>query len=144
LASEEDFSLEDGAQILGWASYACLELHVQMHNGRVVALIEGRPEVDMTNGPRGTLNANGYPVSRKYFWSKWKELMPEALSEENLGKIARGDSPVVDETWIKAFPDDAEFIGETIEHHHDQRGHLAIPLPGTKHRGKGYNQQNHH
>lgn len=57
----------------------------------------------------------------------------EILSEANRSAIAKGRTPVVDEDWIKHFPEDAGLFGEKIPMHHIQGTPVSVPLPATRH-----------
>ncbi|GGY22936.1 hypothetical protein [Paludibacterium paludis] len=51
----------------------------------------------------------------------------------NAARIAAKQSPIVDDVWIKNFPEHSAYNGETLVHHHLDYGPKAIPLPGTVH-----------
>ena len=40
---------------------------------------------------------------------------------------------MVDEDWVKHFPEDAGLIGETIEMHHIGGSPIVLPWPETRH-----------
>ncbi len=67
------------------------------------------------------------------------------MSKNNLKVIAKGEAPIVDEQWnktMKKFGNDG-VLDEPIHHHHHNKGSNAIPLPKSKHTGKGYTKTNH-
>lgn len=90
-----------------------------------------------STGPR---TANGGIRNSQEFWARWKDAYPETLSERNLWKIENELSPEVDDVWLETFDEHADFMRETIEHHHINHGKNAYPLPESLHRGKGANQ----
>ncbi|WEF33957.1 DUF6861 domain-containing protein [Pseudoduganella chitinolytica] len=57
----------------------------------------------------------------------------EILSNDNLTAIAKGRTPRVDETWVRAFPEDAGLMGEKISMHHIGSTPVTVPLPATHH-----------
>jgi hypothetical protein len=113
---------------------------------RINPEIPGRPDpawsIDTTTFVEGeftTLTKNGGYRDRIQFWDAWAKKRPETLSEANLEatQTLQSDpyapSPTVDEQWIKHFPEHADFLGDTLVHHHVQNGPWAIPLPETTH-----------
>jgi HNH/Endo VII superfamily nuclease toxin with a HHH motif len=57
----------------------------------------------------------------------------EILSESNRALIAKGKTPIVDDAWIKVFPEDAGLAGEKISMHHIGGNPITVPLPATRH-----------
>lgn len=93
---------------------------------------QGRPMWRRVGEPA---NAEGVLRDRFSFFQRFDYQMPGALSDANLGLLRRGYSPVVDEPWVKAFPEHRTFMGETLQHHHLLGTELAIPLPESLHTG---------
>jgi filamentous hemagglutinin len=67
------------------------------------------------------------------FWKQWSNRYVETLNETNLALIKKRQSPIVNDTWIKVFPEHADYMGETLIHHHLDYGVNAIPLPKSLH-----------
>ena len=57
----------------------------------------------------------------------------DILSDANRAAIARGRTPVVDQSWIRHYPEDAGLVGERISMHHIGGGPITVPLPFTRH-----------
>jgi hypothetical protein len=72
---------------------------------------------------------DGFPRDHLWFWGKLLEKHPQLFSKENRGRIMRGRSPRVDETWVKWVPGHAKFMGQRLDHHHLGRGPIATPVP---------------
>jgi hypothetical protein len=71
-------------------------------------------------------------------WRAFRNLMDasgyeDMLSADNRSLIARGRVPIVDDAWIKFFPEDAGLAGETISMHHIQGYGITVPLAATRH-----------
>lgn len=79
-------------------------------------------------------SARGYLRDKNLFWKLYQEKGVEALSKNNLDRIAQNQSPIVDQKWVEAYPNHQNFLGETLEHHHLNQGGKAIPLPQSLHR----------
>lgn len=77
--------------------------------------------------------ARGFERNKKFFWDQYLKMFPNDLSSNNTQLIALGRSPVVDDQWLKIYPNHARFKGESLEHHHLNHGGDAIPLPTTLH-----------
>jgi hypothetical protein len=75
----------------------------------------------------------GYERDAPGFWKRYREKWPEHLSAKNKGLIDQGLSPKVDEQWIKYYPQDEGFMGETLEHHHEGQGSRAVAMPEKLH-----------
>lgn len=83
--------------------------------------------------------ARGFLRDKNRFWEQFKKIENEALSKNNLNRIAHNESPIVDKKWISIYNNHKNFIGETLEHHHLNHGAKAVPLPLTLHRiGSNY------
>jgi hypothetical protein len=68
------------------------------------------------------------------FRQQWDEVgYGETLSATNRSKIDDGLAPVVDETWVKYFPEDAGLLGQKIEVHHIDGLAIRLPWPHTRH-----------
>jgi filamentous hemagglutinin len=64
----------------------------------------------------------------------WDELgYGEILSDANRAAIRSRRAPVVDEAWVKVFPEDEGLMGETIVIHHIAGLSPKVPLPFTRH-----------
>src|SRR5262249_26015580 len=124
----------DGEWMLGTAAFACFDLDVRMSNGKVGAVFGGRHAIDSRTFTSGKRNRFNYFVNRLQFWKAYIEEHPEAISEANKKRIFEDElSPIVDDVWIKAYPEDAQYIGDTLHHHHYDCGAWAIPIPGLDH-----------
>lgn len=83
-------------------------------------------------------NSLGAPRSSGYFWKQYQNtpLGQQALSKDNLARIANNRVPTVDAKWnsvMKAFGTDG-INGEMIQHHHMNKQAATIPMPASKHR----------
>ncbi|MGC5809929.1 hypothetical protein, partial [Ralstonia pseudosolanacearum] len=86
-------------------------------------------------------NAQGFPRDAGEFWRNWIEQNPDSISTsnkyliDNYGKLKV--SPRVDKTWIDAFPEHGDYMGDVLIHHHVDFGQYTIPVPGRTHVGSG-------
>ena len=85
-------------------------------------------------------SADSYTVTgaarnKDQFWKLWAEKYPETLSEKNAAEIGKGLAPLVDETWLKHFPEHLTYSGNKLVHHHLDHGNLVYPLPENLHGG---------
>jgi RHS repeat-associated protein len=92
-------------------------------------------------------NSLGTARDVNYFFKQWQNtpLGKEALSKNNLGRIADDLSPLVDEKWnnaMRQFGNDG-IIDEGLEHHHINKGSQAMPMPKSLHRLNGNYNDNH-
>ena len=82
-------------------------------------------------------NSLGIARSSEYFWGKWKDtpLGKESLSNRNLNLIEQGKVPTVDKQWnkvMKQFGNEG-IMDEIIQHHHNNKGSTATPMPSSVH-----------
>ncbi len=97
---------------------------------------KGPMHIDSRNFTRAdSYTATGAPRNKDQFWKLWKEKYPETLSPENLALIRqnRPVAPIVDQTWVKYFPEHQSYLNETLFHHHIDHGFLVNALPFTLH-----------
>jgi hypothetical protein len=80
----------------------------------------------------------------RHFREKYDTVFPEIWSETNLIKLKEGKAPIVDDAWLKYFPEHAKYVKDKIEHHHINHGNIAIPFPKTMHRTGLFDTMNHH
>lgn len=78
-------------------------------------------------------NSTGYLRDSKIFWKGYLKKYGDDLSPTNQKLISQNRSPIVDDTWIKAYPSHKLFIGEKLIHHHIHHGPKAVPVPNTLH-----------
>jgi hypothetical protein len=57
----------------------------------------------------------------------------DILSDANRQRIDARRSPVVDEAWIRNFPEDAGLKGELLYIHHIGGHNIYVPLPRSRH-----------
>jgi hypothetical protein len=82
-----------------------------------------------------TTNSLGEVRNAPYFWSSLVSREPQMFSSGNLYRIQQlGSSPRVDPTWVQYNPTHKSFLGDVLDHHHINRGPIAVPLPRTVHR----------
>jgi HNH/Endo VII superfamily nuclease toxin with a HHH motif len=124
---------EAGAGLLQTAVFACFKLNVRVStNGRLGAVLE-KGQID-TRPASGPPTKNGGVRNARWFWKRYVELQPEVLSPMNRVRIKLRLSPRVDKQWVEAYPDDAQYMGEILEHHHINCGAIAIPIARGDHR----------
>jgi hypothetical protein len=58
----------------------------------------------------------------------------DILSPANRRRIAKGQTPIVDDDWINYFPGDGPLKGEKIPLHHIDGNKITVPLPASRHR----------
>lgn len=75
----------------------------------------------------------GYLRNPVIFWKGYLNKFGDDLSLANKKLISQNRSPIVDETWVKAYPKHRPFMGDTLIHHHVHHGSQAVPLPKTLH-----------
>ena len=93
----------------------------------------GPMAIDTSAFSSGAKTLNGGIRNSRKFWSNWADEFGSTLSNSNLALIDNGLSPVVDDIWIKTFPEFTDYLGKTLIHHHLDYGKLAIPLPSPVH-----------
>ena len=76
----------------------------------------------------------GYERDAGKFWREYDHTFDKHLSAEQKKRVAEGHSPVVDDHWIKTFPEHAPFRDQVLTHHHVGQGSFAVPLPEGIHR----------
>ncbi|RLC79879.1 MAG: hypothetical protein DRJ03_22670 [Chloroflexi bacterium] len=102
----------------------------------------GRPDprwsIDTRTFSSGETTARDGIRNSIEFWKEWLKRSPEALSAANRYRIEElGLSPRIDSTWVKYFPEHANFLREVLIHHHVNQGPFAIPVPASTHIGSG-------
>jgi hypothetical protein len=95
---------------------------------------KGPMAIDTTQFATGVATANGGVRNYKAFWGAWGTRYGDTLSDANKALIAQGKAPIVDDVWLKYFPEHGDYLGETLVHHHLDQGSMAIPLPDPIHR----------
>jgi len=109
------------------AQHSPFQVHIDPRTGR------GPMAIDTSTFTSGEATLNGGIRNSKQFWRRWSDTYGDTLSPANRADVADGLSPVVDDAWIKHFPEHAPFKGETLIHHHLDYGRPAIPVPKTVH-----------
>ncbi|WP_172795172.1 hemagglutinin repeat-containing protein, partial [Polycladidibacter hongkongensis] len=97
----------------------------------------GRPDpafsVDTSTFTSGATTANGGIRNSRQFWNSWSNKSNNGLSQANQTAVANGRAPVVDDDWLRVFPEHSDFRGQQIIHHHMDYGQYAIPVPRGAH-----------
>jgi hypothetical protein len=79
----------------------------------------------------------GYRRNAKYFWEQFHQSYPEQLSPDNQARVqGKGKdfrSPRVDATWILHHPEEAPYLGDTLDHHHVGQGSRCVPISHARH-----------
>ena len=82
--------------------------------------------------------ARGFERNAKKFWEQYLDKYGSDLSKANIRRIKANRAPIVDNKWLKAYPNHKPFMGEQLHHHHLNHGGKAIPLPANLHKGANY------
>jgi RHS repeat-associated protein len=94
-----------------------------------------QPLIDISAAPAKGFNAAGVPRNAIWFFKQQLAAKPEMFSEANKIRITKlNRNPTVDNTWIKFNPAHAEYLGETLIHHHIEGGNLVAGIPAQLHR----------
>jgi filamentous hemagglutinin len=93
----------------------------------------GPMAIDTSGYAVGEATLNGGVRNARQFWKDWSGTYADTLSDANAMRITAKQSPIVDNVWIRNFPEHSAYSGETLVHHHLEYGPKAIPLPGTVH-----------
>ncbi|WP_223302356.1 RHS repeat-associated core domain-containing protein [Flavobacterium branchiophilum] len=106
-------------------------------NGKqTVAELASGYKIDMNNAPQGSnTNAKGFKSNGPWFWRQVRNSHPEMFSEINKKNIAKGKSPIVDDTWVKHNPSSANYMKDKLVHHHIDQGRFAVGIPEQAHVG---------
>ena len=86
-------------------------------------------------------NAQGWMRSAEYYYSQLMDKYINCLSQENIDRITKGqyNQIRVDDTFIKCFPEYADFNGDKLRHHHIGEDGQAVAIPLTIH-SSGYGE----
>jgi hypothetical protein len=109
------------------AQHTPYQVHIDPRTGR------GPMAIETSTFTSGEATLNGGIRNPKQFWRQWSGAYGDTLSPANQAAVKALRSPVVDDAWIKQFPEHAPYQGETLIHHHLDYGRQAIPLPETVH-----------
>lgn len=82
-------------------------------------------------------NAQGWERSGDKFFNQLLEKHPEYFNKENKLRITSGDAPIVNEHFLKSFPQYREFKNEILIHHHIGGDGQAVAVPKGIHVGYG-------
>lgn len=86
---------------------------------------------------KGSTNAVGWERNAGKHFNELLEKNPEYWSEVNATRIEDGLVPIVDEQFVKYFPQYRNRIGDKLIHHHIGGGSQAAAVPETLHKGFG-------
>ncbi|MDB5339642.1 MAG: outer rane adhesin like protein [Planctomycetaceae bacterium] len=126
-APEPNTGVPDARKAVPNVEHSPYQIHIDPKTGR------GPMAIDTSTFKSGEPTLYGGIRNPKAFWREWKGTYGNTLSEANGLAVKAGRSPVVDDQWIKQFPEHAPYKGETLIHHHLDYGPKAIPLPDTLH-----------
>ncbi|WP_442903484.1 hypothetical protein [Gilliamella sp. wkB112] len=132
----------------GWAKRPCgggSDENTNPYQTRIDPKNPGRPDprysIDSHMFTSGDITSKGGIHNTQQFWEQWSQLQPESLSasnkylSENYSTLKV--SPRIDDTWIRMFPEHANYKGDVLIHHHVDFGQYVIPVPGKTHVGSG-------
>ncbi|MBS5795044.1 MAG: hypothetical protein KIC92_09910, partial [Clostridiales bacterium] len=89
-------------------------------------------------GKKSNANAAGWKRDQNEHARNLLSSNPEFWSNENKLRIKlEGKIPVVDEEFIKYFPQYKDFLGDELRHHHIGGGGQVIFVPESLHKGFG-------
>ena len=82
-------------------------------------------------------NAAGWKRDSATYFKQLYFKHPEYFSETNKARITTRKVPIIDEQYLKYFPEYIEYKGAELRHHHIGEGGQACALPEPLHRGYG-------
>jgi len=92
----------------------------------------GQPIINISQAPAKGYNTFGVPRNAIWFFRQQFAAKPEMFSEANKLKIfapKNPTNPTVDAAWVKFNPTAAEYIGQTLIHHHIDGGEMVAAIP---------------
>ncbi|MGV3346956.1 hypothetical protein [Bordetella sp. LUAb4] len=72
-------------------------------------------------------------MAQIHFARRGSLLLCAQYSDSNKQLIKGRAAPVVDEVWVRYFPEHKDYLGSGLVHHHLDYGPMAIPLPKDLH-----------
>lgn len=95
--------------------------------------------VDMKYKGKGisTSNSQGWERNSGYYFKKLFSRHPEFFSKKNMNRLSKGESPIVDATIVKYFPQYRDYKNEVLIHHHIGKNGQAVAIPASMHKGSG-------
>lgn len=95
--------------------------------------------IDMRYKGKGisTSNSQGWERNSGYYFKELFSRHPEFFSKKNMNRLSKGESPIVDATIVKYFPQYRDYKNEVLIHHHIGKNGQAIAIPASIHKGSG-------
>lgn len=95
--------------------------------------------IDMKYKGKGisTSNSQGWERNSGYYFKELFSRHPEFFSKKNMNRLSKGESPIVDVTIIKYFPQYRDYKNEVLIHHHIGKNGQAVAIPASMHKGSG-------
>ncbi|WP_342602828.1 T7SS effector LXG polymorphic toxin [Peribacillus sp. FSL E2-0159] len=94
-------------------------------------------EMNYKGKKKSGTNAAGWERSASKHFNELLDNHPEFFSEANVERIENGLVPVVDDDFIKHFPQYRDTKGDKLIHHHIGGGGQAAAVPQSLHKGFG-------
>jgi hypothetical protein len=88
-----------------------------------------RRAVDTRTFDVSTTTALGYPREARLFFAALLDEHPDLFSIDNRARVARGEAPEVDETWLDHHPEQEMYLHDRLVHHHWDQGPWAFAIP---------------
>ena len=95
--------------------------------------------IDMRYKGKGisTSNSQGWERNSGYYFKELFSRHPEFFSKKNMNRLSKGESPIVDATIVKYFPQYRDYKNEVLIHHHIGKNGQAVAIPARIHKGSG-------
>lgn len=95
--------------------------------------------IDMRYKGKGisTSNSQGWERNSGYYFKELFSRHPEFFSKKNMNRLSKGESPIVDSTIVKYFPQYRDYKNEVLIHHHIGKNGQAVAIPASIHKGSG-------
>ncbi|WKU21085.1 hypothetical protein Q3A90_15005 [Priestia megaterium] len=94
-------------------------------------------EMNYKGKKKSGANAAGWERSASKHFNELLDKHPEFFSEANIERIENGLVPIVDDDFIKYFPQYKDCKGDKLIHHHIGGGGQAAAVPQSLHKGFG-------
>lgn len=82
-------------------------------------------------------NSQGWERNSGYYFKELFKRHPEFFSKKNINRLSKGESPIVDATIVKYFPQYQDYKNEVLIHHHIGKNGQAVAIPASMHKGSG-------